>query len=125
MSTQPISNIEIFNTLLHENHQEYLLLGDLPSENVKVVFTGGFNGIQVVWNACVRTIQDYALHHEVTEDPMQFIDISHKDDVYWLEVGLNVSVIDKAMIERTIIMIRNYKRLDFGRHEYGARSKTI
>lgn len=32
--------------------------------------------------------------------------------------------IDRAVIERTIIMIRKYRRLKEGLHEYGARSKT-
>lgn len=45
------------------------------------------------------------------------------DDIYQLEVGLNVKQIDKAVIERTIIMIRQYRRLQSGCHEYGVRSK--
>ena len=36
-----------------------------------------------------------------------------------LTVGLNLAVIDEPAIRKTLIMVRNYKRLGFGRHEWG------
>ena len=78
----------------------------------------------MVWNASIFTLDEYAKHHAVAADPMQFIEIRLENGVYFIEVGLNVAQIDHAVVERTIIMIRNYKRLRVGRHEYGPRSKT-
>lgn len=119
-----ISELQSLHAILKEHKCPYLLSGDIPSNKVYIQFEGKLDGKSVVWNACIRTIEEYALSHEVSEDPRQFIDISIENDVYKLEIGLNIELIDAATIERTIIMIRNYKRLQPGRHEYGARSKT-
>jgi len=124
-SIQPISDLETLNRLLGDEGGDYLLDGNVPDNIVWLRFSGRFAGQEVVWNACIRTMKEYALHHQTTEDPKQYIDISYEKGVHWLEVGLNVDVIDKTTIEATIIMIRNYKRLNLGRHEYGARSKTL
>jgi len=102
-----------------------LIESTLPASRVYVKFTGNFHGQEVVWNACVQTIDDYSQYNETASDPMQFIEIDVEDGVYFLQVGLNVALIDKPTVERTILMIRNYKRLHQGRHEYGARSKTL
>jgi len=61
----------------------------------------------------------------VAEDPKQFIDIEIEGKVYKVTVALNLKQFDQAAVERTIIMVRKYKRLQLGRHEYCARSKTI
>ena len=37
-----------------------------------------------------------------------------------LNVGLDLKTIDEAVINKTIIMIRNYKRLRIGRNEFGS-----
>jgi hypothetical protein len=36
-----------------------------------------------------------------------------------LTVGLNLTAIDEPTIKKTLIMIRNFKRLKLGRHEWG------
>jgi hypothetical protein len=36
-----------------------------------------------------------------------------------LRVGLDLQRIDRPAIEKMIIMIRNYRNLRYGRHEYG------
>lgn len=124
-SIQPVVSLDEFNSLLSENQQDYLLQSELPSTKAYLYFTGTLNAATVVWNACIETVSEYARSHAVAEDPQQFIDISIEDDVHYLHIGLNLHCIDQATVERSIIMIRNYKRLSVGRHEYGARSKTI
>ena len=42
-----------------------------------------------------------------------------------ITIGLNVPKLDAAVIEKTTIMIRNYKRLQTGRHEYGERFEFV
>ena len=120
-----ISNVNEFREILETNRQRYLLASDLPATKVYLQVEGKFNGEDVVWNMCIRTITEYSHSFEVDEDPKQFIDIKLIKGIYQIEIGLNISEIDRSTIERTIIMIRKYKRLRLGRHEYGARSKTI
>jgi len=104
--------------------QSFLVSGKLPAAKVYVQFTGNFAGKAIVWNACIYTINEYAKRHEVADDPKQVIDIQLEKECYLIDIALNIEHINKAAIERTIIMIRKYKRLRIGRHEYGVRSKT-
>lgn len=122
---QPITDVNELQQRLVENRSDYLLQDELPGSRIRLVFAGPFNGELVVWNACIETIEAYSRHHPVDDDPQQFIDIWRENDVYRIHIGLNVQQIDQAVIERSMIMVRNYKRLSEGRHEYGARSKTL
>ena len=125
MPFECITDLTELHGKLTSQQKNYLLKGELPSLKTYLQFEGVFNNQVVVWNACVCTIEEYAMDHEVLDDPKQFIDIQVKGDVHLLRVGLNVSLIDHAMLERTIIMVRKYKRLQQGLHEYGLRSKTL
>lgn len=122
---QPITDLQELQRRLIENQCDYLLQDVLPANRVRLVFAGPFKDEPVVWNACIETIEAYSQHHRVGADPQQFIDIRRENDAYWIHIGLNLQQIDQAVIERSIIMVRNYKRLSEGRHEYGARSKTL
>lgn len=122
---QPITDVQELQRQLVESPGDYLLLDALPASRVRLVFAGPFKGEAVVWNASIETIGAYAQRHRVDDDPQQFIDIRWENHAYWIHIGLNVQQIDQAVIERSIIMVRNYKRLSEGRHEYGARSKTL
>ncbi len=119
-----ISKVSELNRLLQQVGGSYLIEGKLPDKQVSAKFEGVFEESVVVWNAVVMTMDCYAEQHSVCKDPKQFIDISCHEGVYHLLVALNLPEINQAVIESTIIMIRKYKRLKSGRHEYGARSKT-
>lgn len=118
------SAVDELNKLLRSHNKAYILASAIPARKVYIQFEGRLKNQSVVWNACIRTIEEFSQSQAVADDPKQFIDIQLQGDIYMLEVGLNVQQIDQATIERTIIMIRNYKRLQPGRHEYGAQSKT-
>ena len=120
-----ISDVKVLREKLKDQCKEYLLISELPGINVYLQFEGVFSGEQVVWNMCLSTIEEYAKSNQVADDPQQFINIEHIDNTYHIDIGLNVKLIDRSVVERTIIMVRKYKRLDLGRHEYGARSKTL
>lgn len=124
MTVQYMSETEQLRESLRGTGKDYLVHGNLPAEKVDVTFEGTFEKAPVIWNACVMTMNEYARHHEVDEDPRQFIEINRVDGNYVINICLNVSLIDQAVIEKTIIMVRKYKRLHMGKHEYGARSKT-
>ena len=117
-------SIDEFRANLKRQEKTVLIDGKLPANKVFLQFEGKFEGMEVVWNACIQTIAEYSKKHRVSNDPKQFIDIKLVDGGYYLDIGLNVAQIDQTVIEGTIIMIRKYKRLQFGRHEYGERSKT-
>jgi len=117
-------SIDEFREYLKRHEKTYLINGKLPADKVFLQFEGKFEEKEVVWNACIQTIVEYSKKHPVSGDPKQFIDIKLIDGGYFLEVGLNIAKIDRTVLEATIIMIRKYKRLQFGRYEYGVRSKT-
>ena len=119
-----ITEVENFRSKLESVGKPFLLRSELPAEKVELQFEGVLNSAAVVWHACVRTVEDYSLQKMVSDDPEQFIKIEIIDGRHELEVALNIKIIDQAVLERTIIMIRQYKRLQVGCHEYGARSKT-
>lgn len=125
MPLEYISNMHDLHGKLEQSGSPYLIDRELPCSEVELRFAGRFEGSEVVWNARIVTLEEYAKYHPVPDDPVQFIDIQRIDGIFRLEVGLNIKQIDQPAIERTIIMIRKYKRLQLGRHEYGARSKTL
>lgn len=124
MLNKYISDLDELREILVKEDKEYLLLSELPAARAFLQVEGYFMGKQVVWNMCVLTMDEYAVSHKVTDDPQQFIDIQNQNNTYFINIGLNLKQIDLAAIERTIIMVRKYKRLRLGRHQYGARSKT-
>lgn len=113
-----------FRYKLKASKQDYILESDVPANKVYLQFEGFFDGSVVIWHTCVQTVKEYSLSNPVDDDPKQFINIELVDGLYKLDIALNLQQIDLPALERTIIMIRKYKRLDLGCHEYGARSKT-
>ncbi|HEY9051454.1 MAG TPA: hypothetical protein VIQ03_07915 [Gammaproteobacteria bacterium] len=109
---------------LSETGEEYRLLEKPSSRQCRVQFTGQFNHRRVVWDVCIRTLKDYANDikraNNLSEIKLkQFIEIEQGDACYRALVVLKLGEINTAAIGPTIIMIRKYKRLHLGRHEYG------
>lgn len=112
----------------HSHNIAYTLHQRRSPEHVEVQFSGTLLNQAVTWHAHIRTLRDYCLHVLYTphESPLTtriqaqpFIDIKIQNNTHHLTVALNLPVIDDAVILRTIIMIRQYKRLQTGRHQYG------
>lgn len=105
----------------------YRALSPLGGTLAQVRFLGVFQGQTVAWDAEILTLQAYdqqQMRH--TPTPMQartwcqFIEIgAPAEQGMPLRVGLAVPLIDAATVLCTIVMIRNYKRLRPGRHEFG------
>lgn len=109
---------------LCETGEEYRLLEMPSSGQCRIQFTGYFNHKHVVWDVCIRTLNDYAnevkqANNLVEIKLKQFIEIEQGDACYRALVVLKLGEINTAAIGPTIIMIRKYKRLHLGRHEYG------
>jgi hypothetical protein len=105
----------------------YRALSPLGGTSARVRFTGMFQGQAVVWDAEILTLAAYdrrqarlATARAVSRAWRQFIEIGAQSaQGRALSVGLAVPRIDAATVLRCIIMIRNYKRLWPGRHEFG------
>ena len=92
---------------------EFLCFSQLPDTLAEVLFIGRFEDREVVWEMtlCSTGEQGKRSIMEITPDP---------GGNMLLRIELAVSMIDDAVIKKTIIMMRNYRRLKVGRHEWGA-----
>ena len=96
------------------------------TDHVHVRFTGPFQGRQIVWDARIATLEYVSRELQSSRRSgdrpglRQFIEVgSTADGTRMLRIGLNVERIDEPVILKAIIMIRQYKRLREGCHEYG------
>jgi hypothetical protein len=103
----------------------------LADSSAEFVFAGRFDGEEVIWQCELHTLASLARHGRQSSQ-RQFIEIQpapvaeqQGKPVLQIVIGLNVPKIDAAVIEKTTIMIRNYKRLQTGRHEYGERFEFV
>jgi hypothetical protein len=80
-----------------------------PGEGAaEVRFIGPFEGREIVWQARIER-----------SPGAQFIDVGEPaGDTCPVRVGLRVAAIDAPAILKTIVMLRRYKRLRRGRHEF-------
>jgi hypothetical protein len=101
----------------------YTLLEPLTAVRARFRFRGPFQGREIGWDATFLTLA----HHHTLQPPgagwitrQPFIEIGAADaDPRPLTVVLDIPHIDEAAILRTIVMIRQYRRLRVGRHEFG------
>jgi hypothetical protein len=98
---------------------EHFVVDAQPSDQCwHVRFEGRFEEQPVVWYAQIETLAHFA-QRSGSQRVRQFIDIQLEAERHQVQIGLNLPRIDNAGVMRTIIMIRKYKRLHAGRHEYG------
>jgi len=119
--------VDALKSQLQKQGCDYICHTRLPDTTASVLFLGQFQGHTVVWNMTLAALAHYRL---VAADVIAttesrrvicpFIDIKEKaDGEYQLNVGLDLPIIGEPVIKKTIIMIRNYKRLAIGRLEFG------
>ena len=102
-----------FDQYLAETGQDYILGGPLHEQRAHVRFTGPFHGQMVVWDCEFVTLASIGAERN-------FIEIAEAGPQGMsLRVGLDIARVDASAIDKMIIMIRNYKNLHYGRHEYG------
>lgn len=103
----------LFDLYLADIGQGYILAGGLHEQRAHVRFTGPFHGQWVVWDCEFVTLGG-------SGDARNFIDVAEPGPQgVPLRVGLDIARIDRPAIEKMIVMIRNYRNLHYGRHEYG------
>lgn len=90
----------------------YTLLEPLRPDRARFTFRGPFLGREIEWDATLSRLSDTAV--------LPYIEIGAEGrDGRTLHVALAIPVVDEAALLRTIIMIRQYKRLRPGRHVFG------
>jgi len=99
----------------------YTLIQQHNTQLAHIKFSGPFQGEIVIWDTHFFTLQGY-MEQENTKDAKlkQFIDIQAAEPgIMKLTIALNIKEINKPSIQKMIIMIKQYKNLSPGRHEYG------
>jgi hypothetical protein len=104
---------------------EYIAHSPIGEIEAFIEFAGDFERHPVIWNARIVAL------NQTTDQPFsQYIDISSCENntnntELNIEIGLAVNEITEPTILKTIMMIRQYKQLRSGRHEFlGANKNT-
>ena len=114
------SQTEALHRQLEHLQRDFICNTSLPAASVSVQFLGNFLGERVVWDMTLATL---AGHRNAIGDPASvpcpFIQIdTGANGAYPILVGLDLPCIDEPAIRKTIIMVRNYKRLRIGIIEF-------
>jgi hypothetical protein len=110
--------------------RDYELLSPLPDGCADVRFAGTFAGAPVIWTMHLCTLAAWSAASPGQTPPRQdgaaaeqFMDIrTGGAGEMQITVALDVPLIDEPTVRKTVIMIRNYKRLRLGRHTWGGRA---
>lgn len=102
---------------------DYTLLEPLTPVRARFQFHGRFRDREVCWDTTFLTLAHYHALQPPGRDPVTrrpFFEIAAADaGPHSLTVVLDIPRIDEAALLRVMIMIRQYRRLQTGRHEFG------
>lgn len=97
---------------------DYRCDSPLGEQTVRARFIGRFEQQEVVWDAELIALAG--------AEGAQFIDIATPGELGMpIKIGLQVACIDQPTVEKAIIMVRNYKRLRIGRHNFGSEVTAV
>ena len=89
-------------------------------EKLRLRFSGPFEGREVRWSATLFTPTAWASAWGEALPQQNIIEIGDEgDDGITLNICLKVANIDQPTVRKAMMMVRQYKRLQRGRHEYG------
>ena len=95
------------------------LIDQSEPDCARVRFHGTFHGAPVLWDARIVTLQRAQRERSVAS-VRQFIEVIRVEGRHGVaQVGLPVPRIDRATVLKTITMLRQWRRLDRGLHEFG------
>ena len=99
----------------------YTLIQQFNDQRAHLTFTGPFLGKTVTWDTDFYTLDEFKSHEKIANNCKKgLIEIQPlKDDIMKLTVALNITKVNKPNIEKMMIMIKQYRNLSVGRHEYG------
>lgn len=98
----------------------YTIINKFNAHYIHIKFSGPFQGKTVTWNTHFFTLQGYIDQKNIKNKTLkQFIDIQPTETGEMkLEIALNISEISNPNIQKMMIMVKQYKNLSIGRHEY-------
>lgn len=116
--------IELFEQQLANAGNDFQLLSPFQKGYLQARFIGSFEGEKIVWDAHLYTLTYYLREiKKQTAEPLQgraFIDVGDLNEFgRRIEIGLHLPYIDEPCLIKTMVMVRQYKRLKYGRHEFG------
>lgn len=99
----------------------YKLIQQTDSQLAHIQFEGPFQGETVTWDTHFFTLNGYITQHDDTNKiQKQFIDIEPIDsNNLKLTIALKIAEINHQNIQKMMTMVKQYKKLSLGRHEYG------
>ena len=104
---------------------DYLALSPLDETQVKIQFTGHFEGNPVLWTATIIALKAPEIRSDANArantKENQYINITLDkcgSTLREVEVGLPVNSVDESTILKTMTMLRQFKNLRRGRYEY-------
>lgn len=102
----------------------YTLIKKYSEQYCHLSFKGMFQDNEVTWDTHFFTLDGYGrygLEQDIKNTELkQFIDIQPlKGNTFKLIIALNINTISHPNIQKMMIMIKQYKNLSIGRHEYG------
>lgn len=112
-----------FARYLRRSGSDFFLYPQPEADQARLRFLGTFDGSPVVWDCHFVTLRHEYRHHPGADRPPRlrcFIEVGAAGERgVPLRVGLNLERIDTPALRKMIIMIRHYRRLHAGRHEFG------
>ena len=100
---------------------QYLAHSPIGESRVIVEFTGNFEAHPVLWQATLVALNVEAVTWDLerSRPGKQYISVSVEDaDSPQVEIGLSVDVINEPTVLKAITMLRQYRNLRRGRHEF-------
>lgn len=99
----------------------YTLIQKISNQHCHITFKSQFKGETVTWDTHFFTLMGYKEEQNIHDSNLkQFIDIYPiNPNNMKLTVVLNIKEINVPNIQKMMIMIKQYKNLSIGRHEYG------
>jgi hypothetical protein len=87
---------------------------------LRLRFRGPFEGREITWDGQLFTLAAWRQHHPHSDVRQNFIEVGEESPQgIALTVVLDVPQIDLPTVRKTMMMVRQYKRLRRGRHLYG------
>ncbi len=123
MEERQPNKLEQLRATLAANAEDFVLLSTLPDTATHAQFIGRFEGRDVVWDMHLYTLQRYWQEQDAVPAAdlslRGLMNIAPGEQVYHLEIALNIPVINVAALKKTIVMMRNYRMLRVGQHRWG------
>ncbi len=89
-------------------------------DKLRLYFDGHFDGRAVRWNATLFTPAGWAAQWGESRPNKNIIEIGDSTErEIEIKICLKVDRIDHPTVRKAVMMVRQYKKLHRGRHEYG------